>query len=632
MTDVHVPKTKYLPKLCLVLKLLAILLVIAVCSSLKKSMIFYGKLLLIAISTFKVESFSNMSVNVVDDNFLKGTCKVIEMLMKTRFDKIGIFGCNLSKSKNQRIFLSDMAKRLSLNNSFYLYIQHTDKMSVLDLKQINAFLIEDHESFKCFSLTTKRFQLVDNFLIVMLGGYFKELQEIFEFFLRKELYSVYAIYQANNEVIISTFIPFQGPNLCRNSEPKVIAKFSNGTFEGTFPREINFNLCPVRVVTFHNPDFMIVKKFANGSNDLSGLGIELIDMFARGLNYTNQVTVNNETYPWGMVYSDDNITGCLGSLHRNQADLSLTSSILNSQRVKYFDPSVPLMMDSTVFVIPPGKPYGHFEKLTRPFSLTVWIFIIVTIAVAVLTILLTNTRNEYVKSIVYGHGVKTPMTNLILTIVGLGQTRLPSRSFSRFILMMFIILCLVLRSIYQGSLYEFLQSDQRHKEVESVEEMVKNDFTFYAREIYMDDLKDTLKSYKSHSNVLPIDAVWNTRWKMTGEEKVSFLETLGLIHNKMDEGFKVKYLKDPFATVSAVLYFRKNFFLREHINTKITRLVSSGFLEYWNRGLYKQHTGKQPKRLKVKDFYGTFALLLMGLIIGFVLFVFEILHKRFYDF
>lgn len=82
----------------------------------------------------------------------------------------------------------------------------------------------------------------------------------------------------------------------------------------------------------------------------------------------------------------------------------------------------------------------------------------------------------------------------LIVIFGGSQTKLPTRNFSRFLLMSFLLFCLVQRNVYQGSLYIFLQSDGRHKEVQSIDEMVENGFDFYMYESYTDIIE-------SHPNI-----------------------------------------------------------------------------------------------------------------------------------
>lgn len=56
---------------------------------------------------------------------------------------------------------------------------------------------------------------------------------------------------------------------------------------------------------------------------------------------------------------------------------------------------------------------------------------------------------------------------------------LPSMNFARYLLTLFILSCLVIRTAYQGKQFEFLQKEMRPADVEAIDEMILRNFTFY---------------------------------------------------------------------------------------------------------------------------------------------------------
>jgi hypothetical protein len=59
--------------------------------------------------------------------------------------------------------------------------------------------------------------------------------------------------------------------------------------------------------------------------------------------------------------------------------------------------------------------------------------------------------------------------------------------------MMLLIYLLVIRSAYQGSYFTFMQSEEKHKEVQSIDEMIEKDFTFYTKITVADNFQDNQK-------------------------------------------------------------------------------------------------------------------------------------------
>jgi len=75
---------------------------------------------------------------------------------------------------------------------------------------------------------------------------------------------------------------------------------------------------------------------------------------------------------------------------------------------------------------------------------------------------------------VIGRDVHAPTVNLFAAFFGLGQTRLPGRNFARFLLMLYILWCLIIRTGYQGVLYDLLKGDGRKPQNMQLDDFVAN--------------------------------------------------------------------------------------------------------------------------------------------------------------
>lgn len=131
------------------------------------------------------------------------------------------------------------------------------------------------------------------------------------------------------------------------------------------------------------------------------------------------------------------------------------------------------------FVIPHGELYTPFEKLLLPFDFDTWIWLLVFMVAGVVTIEVIKRTNKRIESFVFGRDVNTPILNLVTAIFGLGQIVLPRRNFARYLLMMFILFCLIMRTAYQGKMFEFLQKPMRKPAVKTIAEMIEKNFTLY---------------------------------------------------------------------------------------------------------------------------------------------------------
>lgn len=141
--------------------------------------------------------------------------------------------------------------------------------------------------------------------------------------------------------------------------------------------------------------------------------------------------------------------------------------------------SFPFIYDKLVFYIPPGEPYTALEKMFLPFQVEFWIAIAVTLSLGFAAIQVINLTPIKVQRFVYGREIKTPTMNLISIFLNGGQFKTPGRNFSRFVLMLFVLWSLIVRTCYQSELFKFIQADLRKSVPDTIDELFTNNFSLY---------------------------------------------------------------------------------------------------------------------------------------------------------
>lgn len=195
--------------------------------------------------------------------------------------------------------------------------------------------------------------------------------------------------------------------------------------------------------------------------------------------------------PWGYLYENGTGTGAIKKLLNNETDIILGDYFLKQDRLKVFDSMDPYFESQFVYIIPPPSKLSSFEKLFQPFNLHVWITVLACYLIGTLFILIVNRLSQKARRLFFGHETTSPFTNMFLILLGSSQTIVPSNSFPRLLLMTFIIFCMVIRTIFQGSLYRFLQSDGSRSQVSSVDEMLDENFDFHIGKSYENMISET---------------------------------------------------------------------------------------------------------------------------------------------
>jgi uncharacterized membrane protein (GlpM family) len=386
---------------------------------------------------------------------------------------------NTSKSQ---VFVTELSSKLSESTIVPLRIETSDEIKKIPnhRKSINVLVVETFTDF-CEvyrKLSDEVFKFDGFFFIFLVKGEIPEVQEMFELLWQLQIYNANVMFEdKSGEVLVKTFMPFS-IGKCGDTTPVLINKFKDGKFQNSdelFPKKFkNLHNCPIRagVVTDNEP-FIIERFLPDGTRVITGRDIDLLMALSKSLNFGVEFSYIGKYSP------DENLVGPLSMMLNNKTDLSISNWWLKQKRVKFFDFTNPYGRDQVVFVVPPGKKFTALEKLIYPFTLASWFLILMVFLIGMLVIVVVKFQSKTTRDFVFGTGIETPLLNLFAAFIGGAQRKLPGRNFARFLLMMFLIYSLIIRTVYQASFYKLMQSNAKHREVQSLDEMIEKDFKFY---------------------------------------------------------------------------------------------------------------------------------------------------------
>jgi hypothetical protein len=230
------------------------------------------------------------------------------------------------------------------------------------------------------------------------------------------------------------------------------------------------------------------------SKEVSGHDIDLIRDVAMMMNFTIQLNILNETKPWGFLLENGTSGGTIKKIIDKEADIGFGGFYLTKNRAKFM--SFCVYSDvKIVLVIPPGKPLSAFEKLFRPFSFNAWIALLLTVSVGILIVFFIRRQERMVQDFIFGHNTGNPYFNMLDIVLNGSQTVQPGRNFSRVILTLFVVFCIIIRTTYQASLFQFLQNEQKHGEIQTVDELIEKEFDVFMYESFQ-ELSNGLKIHQ----------------------------------------------------------------------------------------------------------------------------------------
>jgi len=281
-------------------------------------------------------------------------------------------------------------------------------------------------------------------------------------------WATFVIDNANNDWIYLTKLDYYHPGNCNQITFASINVFSRSELRWlnqTFFTEHfkNFNNCTMNVATgaYHQKLFGVKKLDVKYTK-------KLLDVLKQTLNFTP-------------VYDDGT----------REIDLTIWMAFQNDG--KKYQISRRFDFLQVKFMIAKGQVESPFLKLTKPFDTEVWIYLGCSMFIGLLTIQIVLRCRRQARNFVFGRNVTTPTLNMWQIFNGLGMITLPSRNFARFILILYIIFCLIVRVGYQAKLYQFLQQDFRIDDIHTIDDLLQRNFTFFVLDALKKHVSDILK-------------------------------------------------------------------------------------------------------------------------------------------
>lgn len=243
--------------------------------------------------------------------------------------------------------------------------------------------------------------------------------------------------------------------------------------------------------SFSNPSKIFGYVDKNGS--LKGA---LIDLFNIISEYEKFTPIYNFMAEHSFVANSVDLT----PIQMFQVETTINILLENSLTGFIYSPM--FIRESLRLIITPPELYTSYDKITMPFDLTTWLLLISTFVFAFFMIFILNHSSRRIQEIVYGDGEQISSYNIVSILFGIGQTKLPTSNLLRFILMLFILFCLIFQTAYQGVLYELITTDVQKPTPIKIAELIDQNYTFFQlrdslRNMEMNFMLDKRHSYTS---------------------------------------------------------------------------------------------------------------------------------------
>lgn len=282
-----------------------------------------------------------------------------------------------------------------------------------------------------------------------------------------------------------TYMPFNQMGKCGDIRNIKVNQFDGKSMKwqtkNFFPKKFeNLHQCPIKCGAFKLDPAIIVKHGSDGSDQLSGFDVDIF----RELMHSVNAVVDFTVYPieTGKIFPNGSASGLLGHTISGHVDSSMRAWSLQLDRRKVLSETISHFSDTLIIIMPPPMPLNPLLKFIRPLKLEVWCAIGVIVFIACIVIWMSKLIPKIYYQRIIGKEMRDKFLNILIGFIGSSQNTLPEKNFPRFLLIKFLIFCLIVRSLYLGSLFGMLKTEIRTREFSSIQDFADAGFDFYIYE------------------------------------------------------------------------------------------------------------------------------------------------------
>lgn len=299
-------------------------------------------------------------------------------------------------------------------------------------------------------------------------------------------------------------------------------------------------------------------------------------------------------------------------------------------------PSISYYSSPLVVVVPLGVPFTSLEKLMKPFHTVIWIFVALILIAAFLIINLIKCRcGGAGRRFVFGFENSSPFFNTVNVFLGGTLTKLPTQTFARSLLCMFLLYCLVIRNSYTGALFKFIASDNfHHPTMQSVDEMAQQGFHFYMIPPNV-ELISKMETIFNRRKIIQPNEIRMIQDKLNDPYfkggLLSNLEQLLYFNRINHHNYTLSFCPDFLRISQYSIYFPLYSYLVKSFDRIIEQFQENGkitsLVEKYVQPLTMEGQ-KHEKPLKLNQVWGCFILLIVGLFAATIAGVLEMLSLK----
>lgn len=341
---------------------------------------------------------------------------------------------------------------------------------------------------------------------------------------------------------------------------------------------------------------------------------------------------------------------------------------LTEDRIRLLSSSVPYLQSSLGFAYKETKVHiFSIHRLFKPFTLPVWVLILILLFSSTLIILATKKlKRRWRHFFIGGRLNRTPLLNMWLLVLGkaIVNARIISGSnigtFSRTITLLWIILWFLIRSYYEAALYTFLRNGELTLAYDTINKVTASDCKVLTGTSTLTYVENVVEKNRyvwtlllSNQLVAWFFSNWTFQYLFILRIEiidVDILTKLEQFHDNDINGVvlsnymsweyfnlinsprrRLGFTLDRLFMYCPAFFFPKKSVLKRVFNKELLRLQEMGLIEHWMKKYMdkrKMIPNQHPQQFQMSHFSAAFEISFVLYLISMFIFILELLSYR----
>lgn len=399
----------------------------------------------------------------------------------------------------------------------------------------------------------------------------------------------------------------------------------SNVFGGRIPETFNYN-CKVKIAGFHWPPMTLLSNHTP-RRMIRGMDVEVVKLMGRIGHVKLELSEVEHNQRWGVMFANGTWNGGFGQLSRHRADFLIGGGIMTYERLKRFDSAPGRQVIRFPIYTPLPRKLPYWQNMLKVFSGSFWLTLFVVFALTSGLLWLSGKHLPSEKRTFADFGHCLIISWAILCSVS--SDRQPTSVSSKMIYLSWVIYMLHISAVYTSMQLIYLYKPKYERPMRTINEVKESGLLACSVPTFIPIARSMSAENFNMTEFTPCTDMLSSANRLLRQKDIIILDPEDHFEALVSGSIKKVNKVDEMVIVYNIgIYMQKGNPFKDILTKAQITAYETGLHVKWrgdaspSRPLKKDRFIK-VKKLNVNELQGAFMILICGLCIGLMIFIFE---------